>query len=277
VKLLKEPLVHFLLLGGALFALDAWRGDAGGSAPGRPAVVVSEGRVEHLASMFEQTWQRPPTAAELKGLVDDFVLEEIYYREALALDLDHDDTLVRRRMRQKLEMATDDLAAVPPTEKELEDYLAEHPDKFAEEPRYRLRQVFVSPERHEDPRAHAAALAERLRAGEDVEGDPTLLPESFERLSERGIDRQFGRGFAERVAPLEPGRWSDPLESGYGLHLVLVEDKQAGRIPELDEVRTQVRREWEHERRQRSRARLNRELLEKYEVVVDWPGDAGEP
>lgn len=268
---LREPLVHFLVLGGALFAVDALRDPGGAPQAGKERIVISSGRIDHLASMFAKTWQRPPTGDELQGLIDDFVLEEFYYRKALELGLDRDDTLIRRRMRQKLEFLTDDVAAMTPTEEELASYLAEHPDPFREEPRYRLRQVFIDPEEHDEPRAVASEFAERLRAGEEIEGDPTLLPGSIDRISPRGLDRQFGLGFAEQLAGLEVGRWSDPLESSYGLHLILVEERTPGRLPELDEVRDAVEREWAHERTQATRRAFNEELRSQYDITVEWP------
>lgn len=268
---LKEPLVHFLVLGGILFALGAARNPTDAPQGPKERVVVSERRIEHLATMFATTWQRAPSTDELRDLVDDFVLEELYYRKALELGLDRDDSLVRGRMRQKLESLTDDAVALTPSDAELQAFLDEYPDKFRGDPRYRIRQVFVNPELHDDPSAHAAALARRLQAGEEPAGDPTPLPASFDRISPRGLDRQFGLGFSGQVAELEAGHWSNPLASDKGLFLVHIDERVPGRLPELAEIRDTVEREWADKRTAATREAFNEELLSQYEVVVEWP------
>ena len=144
-RLLREPLVHFLLLGGLLFLFFQWRGSGG---PTSSRIVITPGLVEHLASGFGRTWQRPPTDAELKGLIDDYVKEEIATREAVGMGLDRDDTIIRRRLRQKLEFLVEDAASsAPPTDAELEAWLDKHPQSFRAEPQLAFRQVYVSPER----------------------------------------------------------------------------------------------------------------------------------
>ena len=161
-RLAREPLVHFLAIGAALFVFFAWRG--GSAAPNR--VVVTPGRIDHLVAGFTKTWQRPPNGDELKALVDEFVREEIATREAKAMGLDADDTIIRRRLRQKLEFVVEDAAAaVPLTDDELERYLAEHPEKFQLEPRLSLRQVYVSRDRRgEAAEVDAQGILDRLRA-----------------------------------------------------------------------------------------------------------------
>ena len=138
-RLLKEPLLHFVLLGAALFALSALRGERTARA-GDDEIVVSRGRIENLAALFAKTWQRAPTAEELRGLVDDFVLEEALYREGKALGVDQDDTIIRRRVRQKMEFVVGDIIEqAEPTDVELEEWLAEHPASYARPERYRFR------------------------------------------------------------------------------------------------------------------------------------------
>ena len=171
-SILREPLVHFLLLGGLLFLFFEWRGSGG---PTSSRIVITPGLVEHLASGFARTWQRPPTDAELKGLIDDYVKEEIATREAVGMGLDRDDTIIRRRLRQKLEFLVEDAASsAPPTDAELQAWLDEHPQSFRAEPQLAFRQVYVSPERRG---ASAATDAEKLLA----------------RLRAKGKDARTGR------------------------------------------------------------------------------------
>ncbi len=111
MRVLREPLVHFLLLGGVLFLIFGLTNQTG-TTNSDQRIVVSAGRIEQLATVFGKTWQRPPTSKELKGLIDDFVLEEVYYRQAVAMGIDRDDTIIRRRLRQKLEFLTDDVSSL---------------------------------------------------------------------------------------------------------------------------------------------------------------------
>jgi hypothetical protein len=270
-------MLHFLVLGAGLFLLSVLvRGPQ--TAPG-DRIHVDATRVEQLAEEFARTWQRPPTRPELDGLVDEFVREEVYYREAIAMGLDRDDTVVRRRMRQKLEFLSHDVApAAEPDDAALEAHLAAHLEAYRIEPRVALRQVFVSRDRrgdaaHPDARALLARLAADPAAASA--GDASLLPASLPLSSLREIGRVFGDVFAAEVAKLAPGRWSGPIESGFGLHLVFVEEHEAGRPPRLDEVREAVRSDWLDARRAEANEAFYRSLRDRYEVIVDVPAATG--
>lgn len=184
-RILKEPLLHFLLLGAGLFIAYGLMSTPGSRAASGQ-IVVTVGHVEHLAAGFAKTWQRPPTDAELKGLVDDWVREEIATREAIALGLDRDDTVIRRRLRQKLDFVSEDIAAqTEPTDADLNAYLKAHPESFRVEPRFTFRQVYLNPAKHGDTLARDAAqvLAQLQQAGgmADVSalGDSLLLENQF--------------------------------------------------------------------------------------------------
>lgn len=274
---LREPLVHFLALGALLFAFFAWRG--GGAAPNR--IVVTPGLIAHLTSGFSRTWQRPPTDAELKGLIDDWIKEEIATREAVATGLDRDDTIIRRRLRQKLEFLVEDEAApAPPTDADLEAWLDAHPEAFRGEPRVAFRQVFVSPSRRGvSARSDAATLLVRLRsqgpgAAADRFGDPTLLPGEQPLAPLGEVTRVFGADFAREVMKLEPGAWSGPIASPFGLHLVFVKERVAAAPPALAEIRPLVEREVAAEGRRKRLDALYERLLSKYTVTIETPGPA---
>ncbi len=276
MKLLREPLVHFLALGLGLFLLFGIVGDSDDAPADR--IVVSTARVAQLTEIFTRTWQRPPTEQELKGLIDDHIQEEVYYREALAMGLDRGDTIVRRRLRQKLEFFTDDLvAAVDPTEEQLEAYLGEHADTFRVPAQLSFRQIYFNRDRRGKQAAHdAESLLARLNgADSDVDtarlGDSLMLPSDYERVSEVDVDRGFGNGFAAALAGLPLGRWSGPVESGFGLHLVLIRERQPGSLPALAEVREVVEREWRNGRRVEAAEAFYRGLRERYVVSVESP------
>jgi hypothetical protein len=276
MKLLREPLVHFLLLGGVLFGVFALVGDRGSERASH--IVVTPGHLEHLMVSFTRTWQRPPTAQELAGLIDDYIREEVLYREAVAMGLDRDDTIVRRRLRQKLEFVAEDVAAqAEPSEDDLRAYLQAHPEAFAIEPCFTFRQVYLDPLRRG---AHLARDIDRLRAelrhldntADLAElGDGVLLAHRFDNVSATEVRTIFGDTFAAGLTALTPGQWQGPVPSGYGVHLVYVSDRTAGRIPELAEVREAVRRAWANSRRLDANETLYRTLLRRYTVTIERP------
>jgi PPIC-type PPIASE domain len=274
---LREPLLHFLLIGAAFFAWYQWNG--GGAGPGSNRIALTGGQIAHLAAGYTKAWRRPPTDAELKGLIDDWVREEIAVREAMLAGLDRDDTIIRRRLRQKFEFLVEDAATAPPTDTELQAWLATHADTFRSESRVSLRQVFLSRERRgATARADATAILGRLRAeGPDARvddlGDATMLPADIGMSTARDLDRLFGAGFARRIESVAPGTWVGPIESSYGLHLLLVRERQEAAMPELATVRPAVEREFLADRRQRQLDSKYAQLLARYTVVIDKPAD----
>ena len=276
---LREPLAHFVLLGALIFLLNALFGDAPPERTER-TIVLDESDVSRLAEQYRRTWMRPPTPTELGGLLAEAVREEILYREALALGLDQDDPIVRRRLRQKMEFLNADLLAdVEPTDAELAGFLAADAERFRRPARYSLAQVFIDPTRHPDPAAYATTLLALLNAtaasGAALDpaeiGDPTLLPEGLDLASPRDIAETFGRDFADAVPELEPGAWRGPLRSGYGLHLVRIAQVEPGGLPPLAEIREQVIGEWQHARRQQAEERFYEALRERWTVEIKHP------
>ena len=275
-SVLREPLVQFLFLGGLLFLVFEWRGTSGG--PGSTRIVVSPGQVEHLASGFARTWQRAPTEAELKGLIDEYVKEEIATREAAALGLDLDDTVIRRRLRQKLEFLVEETTVpAPPTDAQLQAWVSAHPDAFAAELQVSFRQVYLSTDRRgAGARAEAESLLVRLRAGgpripTDRLGDPTMLPAEEPLGPLREVSRSFGEDFARKLVAIEPGQWTGPVESSYGLHLVLVRERVAPTPPDLATMRPLVEREISAEHRKKDLQSYYERMLRKYTVTTEMP------
>jgi hypothetical protein len=279
-KILREPLLHFLILGAGIFVVFGAVGDRGDDKPDR--IVVTAGHIEYLVQGWTRTWQRPPTPQELEGLIEDYIREEILYREALVMGLDKDDIIVRRRLRQKMEFLVEDIAAAAePTEKELQVFLERNADAFRVQRRVSFSHIYLSRDRRG---ASVHRDAERLlrelgkgngRVDPAKIGDPFLIPHEYQWSPETEVVKLFGREFGARLMDLEPGRWTGPVESGYGVHLVLVRERTEGGLPELPDVREVVRREWLAARRREANAAFLRRLREKYTVIVGRPQWAG--
>jgi len=278
--LLREPLFHFLLLGCAFFLVyQLIAENVAGEVAERRQITVSASRLESLAAQFEKTWQRSPTEAELGRLAEGYVREEVYYREALALGLDRDDPVVRRRLQQKLQFITEDMAVVEePDDRQLQQYLDANPDLYRRPALYSFIQVYLNPDvRGERLAADAEALLARLRQGAvdvDSVGDPTLLQSRFSGETGRYVARAFGQRFVQQLDGLPTGSWQGPLQSGYGLHLVYLEQRIEGEMAALAEVRDAVLRDWNAERRRRLNEDIYQEFRKRYEVIFDT-ADAG--
>jgi len=277
-RFLREPLVHFLLLGAGLFALYALVADEPDKR--RDRIVVDAGQVTRLAQQFQRTWMRPPTQAEIDGLIEDHVNEEVLYREARALGLDKDDLIIRRRLRQKMEFLNEDIAAQrQPTDAELQTFLDARPEKFRVPSRLSFRQIYLNPEKRgaAAPREAAALLArlnernaEALR--EASLGDATMLPAELTNATASEIARAFGGAFAADLEKIAGDRWAGPIASSYGLHLVRVTSRAPGRAPSLAEIRPIVEREWSAARRTEARQAFLAALRKRYEISIEMPG-----
>jgi len=281
-KFLREPLLHFLLLGAAIFVAYGLLPKRVSEEPAK--IVITQGQIASTIVGFTRTWQRPPTTEELEDLIRDRVREEVYYREALALGLDKDDTIVRRRLRQKLEFLTDDTATqVQPTDDELAAYLEAHGERFRAKRRWTFSQVYFNPQKHGANLGEDAAqvLARLSQAGGNAdvsaEGDPFLLEHNFTAAPVSEIVKLFGEQFATRLAAFTPGRWQGPIESGYGVHLVFISEVTEGRMPALAEVRDAVLREWADARRREANEKRYEAMLKGYVVVIERARVAGKP
>lgn len=276
-KLLREPLVHFLILGAALFLVFDLTRETDG--PGERRIVVTADQVEQLVAQFSRTWLRPPTPSELDGIVERYVRGEVHYREALAMGLGQDDPYVRNRLALKLEVLLDDLSAeAEPADGELARFLETHAERFAEPARLSFQQVYLNPDRHSDPAAEAQRLLQLLRNGADpgTLGEVSMLIPGLDAASPDEVARQFGKDFADALVALEPGGWVGPIGSSFGIHVVRVAEHRPARQPALAEIRDAVLAEWRNQRRREAKEQAYQRLRERYEVVMQLDAD-GEP
>lgn len=268
MRLLREPLFQFLIIGGLLFALYTVVSDPA-PAPINQIVIEPE-RVAQLAAAYEAVWRRPPSDDELSALVKSFVREEIYYREALALGLERGDTIIRRRLQQKMEFLTDSGAEfLEPDAGELEAYYRANQQTFQDAPRIDLEQIFLG----QNP-ALERISADLVTLQSDAETDPlslgerTLLPLQMAVSTPTAINSVFGAGFFDELAQLPTDVWAGPVESSYGVHLVRISDHVPARVPPLAEVRDAVLREWRSEKAAELREQVYARLRARYDVVL---------
>jgi hypothetical protein len=272
-RLLREPLFQFVALGAALFALYGFVGKRNAQTPQK--IVVSASRIANLGEGFARTWRRPPSEQELQGLVEDYIRDEVFYREGRAAGLDRDDVVIRRRVRQKMEFLTEDMSAPEPTDEQLEAYLASNPDRFRAEDQITFRQIFLSATRRantlqDDSKQVASALARADGAVDATAlGDSFLLGEDFRGLSATKVTNLFGESFAKRILAMEKDSWQGPVSSGFGEHFVFISERVSGGLPPLDAIRPAVRREWANARRLEAERKLYASLRGRYEIVVE--------
>ncbi len=277
MKIIREPLFHFLITGAILFVLYSLMNNgqtvSGGSVS---EIVVSEGRINSISQKFTKVWQRPPTKIELDGLVEAFVREEVLYREALALGLDVGDEVIRRRLAQKLEFISDDIMQQrKPTDSVLQEYFELHKEEFRRETIVTFKHVYLNSEKRGESTSRDAEriLAKLNSLGKTRRytdfGDASMVSNEFEDTSQREVAYMFGTEFSLQLLSLPLRQWSGPIASAYGLHLVYVADLVDGEIPSFEDIRDIVVREWTFETKIESKKRFYQKLRGRYDVIIE--------
>lgn len=272
LRLLKDPLVHFLLIGVALFGVSAWRGEM--IRAGRERITITAEQVSKARNTAALTQGRELSPAESNELVESMVREEVFYREALALGLDKNDDEVRRRLVEKMNYLTQDLADPASSPDELRAFYAASPQLFTIPPLVSFDQVFFSPnERGDRLEADAAAGLAPLRAGKppDQVGDHTPLRATYDDAPRDQIRVLFGDPMADALFTAPPGDWSGPYRSDFGLHLVRLRSRTEARLPPYDEIATRVAEEFGAKRRREANEAAYRRLRANYNVIVETP------
>ena len=276
-RFLREPLLHFLLIGATLFVAYSLQNE---SRVDNNQIVISEAKIDYLIAVWEKKKQRLPTQDELQGLIEQQVREEVMVREALAMGLDKNDSIVRRRLAQKVEFISADLATlVEPTETELADYLSTHSDKFELPARIDFVQVYIDLNKHRDNvHEHANNLLNKLAqtgSNSDITtiGDSLMLDQQYGQATEHDVTRLFGKEFASKLFTLPVSSWQGPITSGYGAHLVRIDNKTEARLPELETVRNKVQNEWFAEQRRIMNEAFYKGLRQRYEIAIENPSE----
>lgn len=270
----REPLVQFIAIALVLFGVNHII-EGGAPAQLGETITISEGRVQQLADSYRLLSGRLPSRAELQMLLSDFVDEEVAYREAVALGLDVDDTIVRRRMRQKLEFLLEDAEAIEePTDAQLSVWFEDHAEQYRIPERVAFRQVLASVDVHgRRTKQRAQASVQALQSGGDPTelGDGSMLPSAMAPTTKQGVATLFGELFAEAVFAHSNEGWFGPIASPFGAHAVLVLSREPARTPSLEEIRGKLRLDWIEARRRAKRETYQARLRERYEVAVEWP------
>lgn len=273
---LREPLLHFLLIGAVLFLLYGLQEDDVAEQPNR--IVLTEEDIDRFMSLWERTWKRLPSQQELQGLIESQIREEVLYREALAMGLDKDDRVVRRRMAQKMAFISDDLVSLAePDDAQLKAYLDNHTERFAIPGRITFSHIYLNADKRGELVQDDAEklLSELAHSATEIDiamvGDPFMGGQSHDNLTEYAVMQLFGKAFAQQLIQLPVGKWSGPVESGYGMHLVNIDSRTDSRSPSLEQVRDKVRNEWQVEQRRKANDAIYNELRKRYDIVIERP------
>lgn len=276
MKVLGEPLIQFLFIGLCIYGAYAFYGVPDEGAENKTVTVSSE-RIGAFISGWESRWKRPPTNQELTGLINQFIREDIFYREAMAMGLDRDDPITRRRLAKKLEFLSKDIASLKePVAGELEQYFENNKEKYKIPNLITFAHVFIDPEKRRDATMDDAAklLAHLQSTGPPDEntfrqGDRFMLQNYYPEKSELAIRKQFGSDFASAVMKLEPGKWHGPVLSGYGIHLVYVDTLTIAPTPLFKEVEEHVMQNWLSDQQEQFNEVFFENLKSRYEIVIE--------
>jgi hypothetical protein len=272
-KILREPLLHFLVAGAILFVVWGYWGDD--SEPDSGQIIVGSARIEQIRNAWKMQMRREPTQEELESLIERFIEEEVLYREALAMGLEKEDIIIRRRLAQKMRFLIQDMAdQSQPSEAELMSFFEKSREQFRSPARISFTHIYFSRDQDENAALRDAgeALA-RLQSSNPErapeQGDPFMLNHDYAEITQQDTAKLFGKTFAEELFALTPGSWQGPIHSGYGIHLVRLVDYIPSRILEFSEVAERVRREYINIRRQKANEEAIEALKARYEIVVD--------
>jgi parvulin-like peptidyl-prolyl isomerase len=264
-KIIKEPLVHFLLLGWLIFVVYQWRqGPEMGD-----TVEVSAQTVATLANQYRKTWMREPTRQELQQAVDHFVANQLFAERAFALGMHHDDPVVARRMRMKMELLNE-LAVMPPSEGEVAEYFDANSEKYSKGATYSFEHRFFADDTSD---AILSAAGAALNRGDEVAGSPSLFAQTYDNAADIQVARVFGSEFVEQLQALTPGEWQGPLPSPLGWHFVRLSERRQLPPPSLLDIYDQVVRDVLNERREQARQEQLQALMDEKAINVNWPED----
>lgn len=270
-KLLKEPLFHFLLLGGLIFALY---GLVNRNTDDDNTILIDDFDMNNIIASWEMQWKRLPTDEELKNLIQQNIKQEIFYQEALKMNLDHNDEIIKRRLSQKMQFLSNDLASInEPTDKELENYFDAHFKNYLSPSIFSFYQIIFSPDKRKNPEQDAKLFISQLNnlspEAAMTKGDPLPFPFFYEEIEGDAIDRQLGMDFSKTLEPLETDSWVGPIKSGFGYHLVYLINKTGPQLPDWELVKEDLIRDMAYDNQIQLNELIFEELKKNYSIEFD--------
>ena len=273
--------MHFLVIGLAIFSVYSYLHRGRSGVESSKQIVLSLDELGQMHAFFVSQWHREPTPAEFQAMVEDKVREEVLYREGLAMGLDKDDTIVKRRLAQKMQFIAEDVAAAhEPSTTELKAWFEKNSDKFALPSRYSFRHLYFSPDKRGTNAQFDAlkTLAKIAGQPEDSKlavslGDRFMFQDYYGDRTPEALAKEFGPQFAVALEKVKPGSWQGPIESGYGWHLVYVDTVIPGRIPALEEIEADAKTAWLGEQKATAWKKAYAEMRGKYTVLLPGPAD----
>ncbi len=278
-KLLKEPFFHFIGIGIVLFLLY---GLVNKQTDSKNTILINDFDINKILVGWEMQWKRPPTEKELQNLIAQNIKQEIFYQEALKMNLDHNDEIIKRRLAQKMQFLSDDIASIKePTEKELQKYYQEHADKYLTSPSYSLYQIAFTPDKRSDNYKDAAATLKQFPEATFDEmknwGDKLPFSYNFTNITSNELALQLGSKFSNGLVEQEMNKWIGPIPSGFGYHLVYITKKTDPNLPEFNMRKNDVIRDFEYDKQQEINELIYKELKKKYNIEIDIKSEDFDP
>jgi peptidyl-prolyl cis-trans isomerase C len=273
---LREPLLHFLLVGLVLFTGYSVLHPKPEATPESNRIILTPDDLLQMSVTWLAQGRPPPTSEQMQNLIELKVREEVLFREAVALGLDKDDTIVKRRLAQKMEFLAEGASTDnEPTTDMLRAWFKENPERFALLPRVSFRHLYFSSDRHGEQAREAATHALGDLAGKPGDwkdagalGDPFMYQDYYGDRSLDDMAKLFGSNFARQLVGLKPGSWQGPIESGYGWHLVFVDSSVPSRVPTFEEIEPDIKSNWIEAQRMEAKRKAYETMRAGYQVVL---------
>ena len=278
-KLLKEPFFHFIIIGIALFILY---GLVNEKTESKNTIIIDDFDVSSIISKWKMQWKRPPTEKELQNLINLNIKQEIFYQEALKMNLDHNDEIIKRRLSQKMQFLSNDIAAmIEPSDEDLKAYYKEHSNKYLTPPSYSLYQITFSPDKRKDNYKDALETLEQFPDATFDEmknwGDTLPFSYYFEDVNANKLGLQLGSKFSEGIKDQEINKWIGPIPSGFGYHLVYITNKKEPQTPAFEKVKKNILRDYEYDKQEEIDELMYKELKKKYNIEIDIKSEDFDP
>jgi len=278
-RIFKEPLVHFLFLGGLIFFMASFVYNKNFKA--ERTIVISNEKIGNIIRLYAVTAGAPPNKTQLDAMIEDYIREEIFYRESLKMRLDKDDEIIRRRLSQKMEFLQSDLSVVtPPSQKQLEDFYHSHPGNFRDSGEVSFTHIYFSADKNDAEEVQKRALAVKAKLMNSNKtrapelGDPFSLQFDYTGQNKLDIVQLFGQKPIEDSLFESPlNQWIGPVESGYGWHLIRINERKQSRIPPFESIKDKVRDDYIASMKDSLNKVAFEKLKSKYTIQRDYLND----